>query len=404
VGLFLTRNLLTGGAERVFVNYVNHARSMAPVVGLLERRGALLGELAPHIPCLARVDRTVPPSRLARLATQIPGETFARLALECLWLRESVRSTGATLVSSFLMRAHIVALLTKLTLLPRLPVVLNVHEHMSESARFLYPHRRDRAMMRWITRHLFPRADRIIVVAEALKRDLVVAHGVPEQLIDVVNNPLEVARIRAAAEEPLEQRWADPCGRETIIAVGRLVHLKGCDLLLEAFAQLRRTRDARLVFVGEGPEQEVLESMTARLGLRDHVVFAGRQANPWRMMKRATVLALTSRTEAFPNVLTEAMALGVPVLATNCSGGVQESLLDGACGVLVPAGDVTAIAQGLDRLLGDGELRARLAAAGERRVTAFDLPTVQARYESLLAGTLSATAAREGASLTSNRA
>ena len=388
VALYLTRNLVTGGAERVFLNYVNHALDVSPVVALLERRGGLVGELRDDVPCLSRLDRTAPPSLGAAIATEIPGESFARLALECLWLRDAVTLSGADVVSSFLMRAHVVGLLTKLLLLSRVPLVLNIHEHMSESAEFLYPAARDRVMMQWITRHLFPRADRIVVVAEELKRDLVVEYGVPPELIEVVYNPIDIERIRAAAAQPLDPRWASPSGARTIVAVGRLVYLKGYDLLLQAVAKVRKVRDVRLVLIGEGEERGELERLTARLALQTVVTFAGEHANPWRLIGRSDALALTSRTEAFPCALTEAMALGIPVLATDCSAGVRDLLCDGACGLIVPSGDVDAIAAGIDRLLSDADLRATLTAAARARVAAFDLPKVRRRYESVLSGVM----------------
>jgi glycosyltransferase involved in cell wall biosynthesis len=372
--LFLTRNLITGGAERVFVNYVNHAQAIRPAVALLERRGELIRELRSDIPLFARVERT--PS----IATEIPGEVFVRLLPECWWLRGVARRSDARVISSFLMRAHIVALLTKIVLLPRMPVVLNIHEHMSESAPFLYPLRRDRTLMEWVTRHLFRRADRIIVVAEELKRDLVESFGLPASMIHVAYNPLDVSRIRDAASQPLGERMS----AETIVAVGRLVHLKGYDLLLRAVAQLRRTRDVKLVLVGEGELRPKLEALVANLGLQQAVTFAGHRENPWRYMARANVLALTSRTEAFPSVLTEALALGVPVLATDCSAGIRECLGDGACGLIVPREDVDAIARGLDRLLSDPSLRTSLIAAGRAQAERFDIPVAQPRYESLV--------------------
>ena len=76
--------------------------------------------------------------------------------MECRWLRQVIDQTGAQVVSSFLMRAHIVALLTKTLLAPRIHVVLNIHEHMSESAEHFYPYAADRALMRWVVRRLFP--------------------------------------------------------------------------------------------------------------------------------------------------------------------------------------------------------------------------------------------------------
>jgi glycosyltransferase involved in cell wall biosynthesis len=385
--VYLTRNLAVGGAERVYLNYVHHARTVSPVVALLERRGGLVAELDPNIPWDAR---RAPPEGAA--AEEIPGETFARLLSECRWLRRVVLTSEADVVSSFLMRAHIVALLTKILMLPRLPVVLNIHEHMSESAEFLYPKRRDRVMMRWVTRHLFPRADRIVVVAQELERDLVENFGVPAELIEVVHNPLDAKRIRARAAEPLDDRWISRAGQNTIVAVGRLVPLKGYDLLIRAIAELRAKLDVRLILVGDGDGRPALEALVHELKLEDVVSFAGQQDNPWRFMARADVLALTSRTEASPCVLAEAMLLGVPVLATDCTRGIRELLDDGRAGVIVPPNDPSAIARGLDRLLGDVHLRGQLVVAGKKRAQAFDMKTVEQRYESILAGVIASRA------------
>lgn len=362
------------------------------MLALLERKGGLLRELRPEVPCYYRTDSARLSSRLAKIVSDIPGESYVRLALECLWLKDVVTRTDARLVSSFLMRAHLVALVTKIALLPRLPVVLNIHEHMTESAPFLYPLARDRFLMRRITRHLFPRANRIVVVAQALERDLVTRYGVPASMIDVVLNGHDLTRIRAAAAEPVEAHWALPqrqpggasAESRTIVAVGRLVHLKGYDLLIRAVAKVRGKRDVRLMLIGEGEERAELERLVSELGLKDTVVFCGHQDNPWRFAARADVLALTSRTEAFPSVLVEAMALGVPILATACSAGVAECLLDGACGLIVPTGDVDAIAAGLERLLDDAELRATVAAKGLARAASLGLSTLQRRYESVL--------------------
>ena len=388
VALYLTRNLVVGGAERVFLNYVNHAATVSPVVALLERTGGLVGELSADVPCFARVDANA--ERAPALDTAPPAESVARLALECLWLDRLITRTGAAAVSSFLMRAHVVALMTRIMLRRRIPLVLNIHEHMTGTARFFYPRAYDRALMRWIARHLFPRADRIVVVAEELKRDLVASFGIPASMIDVIHNPVDITSIRAAAAEPLDARPPAPSGRRTIVTAGRLVHLKGHDLLLRAVAMLRPAHDVEVVILGGGDGRAALERLATELGLQDVVSFVGEQLNPWRFIGRADVLALTSRTEAFPCVLTEAMALGVPVLATDCPGGVRECLLhDSApCGLIVPPEDPRAIASGLDRLLRDAALRATLVARGLERVARFDLPVARDRYESMLTGAI----------------
>lgn len=393
VALYLARNLVVGGAERVVVNLANDARTVSPAIALLERSGGLLSELRPDVPCYARTTRERPPSDTIVTESRVPGASFARLALECRWLRHVVDETGAQVVSSFLMRSHIVALLTKMLLAPRLRVVVNIHEHLSESAEYFYPRAADRSLMRWAARHLFPRADRIVVVARELERDLVANFDVPPGLIEVAYNGHDLAAIRTSARTPVELCWppstTDRVGAtRIIIAVGRLVHLKGHDLLLRALAKLRATWDARLVLVGDGEDRESLERLATHLGVRDAVLFAGQQLDPWRWMARANAVALTSRTEAFPSVLVEAMAVGVPILATDSSAGVRECLLDGACGLIVPTNDAGAIAAGLDRLFRESDLRASLVAAASARAEAFDLAPAQQAYERILTGVI----------------
>lgn len=221
--LFLARNLLVGGAERAFLNYVNNASAIEPVVGLLHRCGALLSELASGTVIRAYRHDGIRPGWRDALVGALPGSSFAKLVPECAWLRATVVAEQTPIVSSFLMRAHVVALLTKLLLIPRLRVVLNVHEHMTESARYLYPKAGDRALMRVITRQLFPLAERIVVVAEELRRDLVETHGVPADQVTVVHNAVDIARVRAAAQEPVVE-WPDAArAPRTVVTVGRLV-------------------------------------------------------------------------------------------------------------------------------------------------------------------------------------
>src|SRR2546425_838580 len=157
--------------------------------------------------------------------------------------------------------------------------------------------------------------------------------------LTVVHNPIDLHHIKTRAGDSvtLPAGWS----REglIVVAVGRLVKLKGFDLLLQAFARLPDSMGARLLIVGDGEERAALSRAIDQLSLSERVVMVGWQTNPWQYMARAHALVVPSLTEAFPNVIGEALALGLPVLATDCSGGVREYLEDGLCGLLVPAGD-----------------------------------------------------------------
>jgi glycosyltransferase involved in cell wall biosynthesis len=153
-----------------------------------------------------------------------------------------------------------------------------------------------------------------------------------------------------------------------ILAVGRLSREKGHAELLQALAILARVPgipDFRAVFVGDGPERANLTALAERLGIQNRVVMAGFQKDVRPYYRMATAMALPSHTEGSPYVLLEAMIAGVPVAATRV-GGVPEHVENGVTGLLVPAHDPAAMAEALQRLLSDPQLRDRIAEAGRR--------------------------------------
>jgi glycosyltransferase involved in cell wall biosynthesis len=237
--------------------------------------------------------------------------------------------------------------------------------------------RGERRIMRGFIRHAFPRAHAIVAVSEGVREDLAASFGIEPKLVTVVHNPLDLKRIRAGVQPARNDAGL-------IVAVGRLVELKGFDVLIRAVARLPREVGARLVIVGEGEARPELERLVRELGVSDRVDLVGARLEPWPEMSRARVVAVPSRSEAFPSVIGEAMALGRPVIAARCSQGVVEYLENGRSGLLVPPEDVEALGAGLARLLGDEALRSRLAAEGLRRVEAFALAPTVARYERLL--------------------
>tara|TARA_R110002072_G_scaffold1983_1_gene16181 strand:+ start:3682 stop:4917 length:1236 start_codon:yes stop_codon:yes gene_type:complete len=172
--------------------------------------------------------------------------------------------------------------------------------------------------------------------------------------------------------EPAPQR---PEGKH-ILFVGRLVEDKGIGVLLKALARLKqRHESATLTLVGDGPDREAFTRLAERLGLSDAVNFHGHQdpARIKKTLKTADLFVLPSFAEGIPVVLMEAMATALPVVSTDISG-IPELVETGVSGLLVPPGDVDALAQALDRLLSDFEERFRMAHEGRKKVLAhFDV-------------------------------
>ncbi len=234
-----------------------------------------------------------------------------------------------------------------------------------------------------------PRYEAVICVSEDL-RDRCLARGVPADRCVLVENAIDTDEFaRRTDTATAKQRLGLPAERLVVGAVGRLSAEKGFDLLIRATHKLLRAgHDLQLVIAGEGDAESELRALIAELGVGDRVWLAGYQADPRPLYEAMDVLALSSVREGLPNVVLEAMALGVPVVATRIAG-VPRLVRDGETGVLVEPKSVEELTAGLARLLDDADERGRLAAAGRRTIEtsysfAARMRAIRAIYDDLL--------------------
>lgn len=179
-------------------------------------------------------------------------------------------------------------------------------------------------------------------------------------------------------------------GEKVLLHISNFREVKRIETLIKAFALIRKRVAARLVLVGEGPETQKAERMVARLGLEACVLFLGQQDCVGEILREADVFLLSSRIESFGLVILEAMASGLPVVATDC-GGPKELIRDGENGFLIPVDDHEAMAARVQTLLADNALHARFSENAYNDVlSAFTidsiLPAYIAAYEEALRG------------------
>lgn len=202
----------------------------------------------------------------------------------------------------------------------------------------------------WI-RVLYRGAAGMLTPSQGAADDLARLAGVPSSLVKVVRSPVITERIEASAQTEVDHPWLQPGEPPVILAAGELCGRKDFATLMRAFALVVKQRDCRLLIAGEGRHRERLTQLAVKLGIEDRVQLPGFRQDVYALMRKASVFALTSHCEGMPVVLVEALALGVPVLATDCPSGPREILEDGRIGPLPPVGDVEAVARGLLELL-----------------------------------------------------
>jgi len=199
----------------------------------------------------------------------------------------------------------------------------------------------------WPMRLNYAAVDAVVAVSHGVAADTAKITGLPSDRIHVIRNPVVTPRLRLLAEAPTPHPWLEVIAPPVILGAGRLTKQKDFSTLLRAFARLKGQMQARLIILGEGGERGKLERLIKDLGLSADVALPGFSANPYAYMARASLFVLSSRWEGSPNVLTEAMALGTAVVATDCPSGPREILQDGRIGALVPVGDVAELAEAM---------------------------------------------------------
>ena len=259
-------------------------------------------------------------------------------------------------------------------------VVVSERNTLSCEARHFASDLRIRLMPQLIKR-FYVWADGVVAVSKGVADDLTQITRIPRERIRVIYNPIVTPELREKAQAPLEHPWFRPSEPPVILEVGRLSAQKDFPALIQAFAQVRRTRPARLLILGEGEERHALEAQVKELDLKQDVSLPGFVANPCPYMSRAGVFVLSSRWEGLPGVLIEALYCGAALVATDCPSGPREILCDGKYGQLVPVGDGNALAQAIEIALTDGR-----PVPKQESWRRFELDAVVGQYLDVLVG------------------
>ncbi|MCG5502172.1 MULTISPECIES: glycosyltransferase [Ectothiorhodospira] len=192
----------------------------------------------------------------------------------------------------------------------------------------------------WISRTIYRNADGIIAVSRGVADDIYKISKPNIERIHVAPNPVITSDLFKKAQEELDHPWLTNHDKPVILGAGRLGRQKNFSMLISAFANARAKRPMRLIILGDGRRRERLLKQAEELGIANDVFLPGFVKNPYAWISRADLFVLSSLWEGSPNVLTEAMALGIPVISTDCPSGPSELLGNGKYGMLIPINDI----------------------------------------------------------------
>lgn len=294
-----------------------------------------------------------------------------------LMLRRAIRASRPDIVLSFLDTTNVLTLLATRGL--SVPVIISERTDPA-----LYDIGTIWDLLRQFA---YPLADVLVCPTEAsLKR----FRAIVEVSGFAIPNPVAITPAPRVAPQK------EPSANRVLIAMGRLVPQKGFDLLLDAFAKIAgKHREWTLTILGEGPERHELQAQAESLHLGSRVRFAGAVADPFSRLRAADLFVFSSRFEGFGMALAEAMACGLPVVSFDCPEGPGAIIRAGIDGVLVPPEDVGALANALDRLMGDAEERQRLAARAPEVRERFSVERAVSRWQEVFDALLPTIAQKE---------
>lgn len=233
-----------------------------------------------------------------------------------------------------------------------------------------------RALWYRAMRRFYPMLKSVIAVSEGVAGDIRNITGLDGDQLKVVRNPVINDDLLSKATAPLDYPAMIDQQGPIILGAGRLTRQKDFPTLLRAFARFADERDAHLIILGDGEDRDALLALATDLGVLSRVSLPGFQTNPWCWMRRANVFALSSLWEGSPNSLTEALALGVPVVSTDCPSGPRELLQNGNIAPLVTMGDDQALAEAIEQMIDNPPSATTLQAA----VAAYRAETSARRY------------------------
>jgi glycosyltransferase involved in cell wall biosynthesis len=322
-------NLAGGGAERVMVNLAEGfcERGYHVDMVLAKAQGPYLKSLSKEINVIDLDAKSV----------------FFSLAALVNYLKENKPKTLYTALG----HTNIIAVLAKKLARVSTAVVISVH---NVTPPYLRTFSKENLLQRFYP-VFYKQADAVVAVAKGVAEDIAKKANLAAKDVTVIYNPVVTPIMFEKARAEVPHKWFEAGQPPVILGIGRLTEQKDFPTLISAFALLRKQQQAHLLILGEGEDRPSLERLAKSLGVEQDVYLPGFVDNPYAYLAKANAFVLSSIYEGLPTVLIEALALGTPVVSTNCMSGPSEILEEGKYGAIVPMKDIEALANAMAQTL-----------------------------------------------------
>jgi glycosyltransferase involved in cell wall biosynthesis len=354
---FFIHNMGGGGAQRIMLTLAEAVAQRGYAVDLV-----LVRAEGPHMSDIPDGVRVVD-LNARRIISSLPA------------LVRYLRQEQPITLLSFLSPVNCVAIWAKILSSQKVRVVISERSTLTPAKAAA---RTDRLVLPWLMRWSYPYADALIAISNGVADDICRAIGLDHSRIKVVYNPALRPAIAEMAQEAIEHPWFSDGAPPVVLGVGRLTQQKDFPTLIRAFTKVRAGQSAHLVILGEGEDRVRLARLAETLGVAKDVALMGFERNPYKYMRRSAVFVFSSLWEGFGNALVEAMALGTPVISTDCPSGPAEILDQGRWGKLVPMKSPDALAEAILQTL------ANPGPDGRERAKDFSVDRIVEQYLALL--------------------
>lgn len=368
--LFVCNHMLGGGAERVAALLMNKLSAKYNInLALLYEPGSDY-----------YLNNNIKIYNLCKSASKNQFKNWIYLFSRIFKLRKLINKEKPDVIISFLARSNISTLLASKSFENLCKVIVTEHGPVKDCL----PETKKYILLYLLRNFIYKKVDYLVGVSKGVTKDYGKILRLPSNKLVTIYNPLKINDINIRSREKISHPWFRNKSCPIFLAIGRLCYQKGFDVLIKSFRKIREKQNVKLIILGKGSDYDNLKNLIDLYKLSSDVDLIGFEKNPFKYMKNADILVMSSRWEGFPCVLEEAMCVGIPIISTDCNFGPNEIIKNGENGILVETENSEELYLAMNKLLNNKKLQAKFRKNSRAYSKQFDIDEVVKNYINII--------------------